>query len=174
MHFRVQEGAERNSGHPPPPPQQTNSLARAERPKIYSFEEQRRPAASPAASLATGGLRRAPKLLTKMWRRFWDRVTACQPKDENAWGTITDAASIGEISEYNLFCAAWTAWYGTRAKDREIEKLFGACLNGAELPCYVRHFARQLRSAGNDPALAFDRTRFGLDRYPRKEALILP
>ncbi len=107
-------------------------------------------------------------------RRLWNRLIAYRPKGENTWATIADAASIGEISEYDLFRAAWMAWYGNRAKDREIEKLFVAFLNGAELPCYVRHFARQLLSAGNDPALAFDRTRFGLDRYPRKEALILP
>jgi hypothetical protein len=58
--------------------------------------------------------------------------------------TVTDCANVLETSEYEIFCRAYTSWYG-RALDRNtVEQDFGLYLMYAkELPCYVRAFVNR-------------------------------
>lgn len=55
--------------------------------------------------------------------------------------TVTDCANDLETSEFEIFCRAYTSWYG-RALDRKtVERDFGRyLLCGPELPCYVGAF----------------------------------
>lgn len=55
--------------------------------------------------------------------------------------TVTDCANSLETSEYDVFCLAYTRWYGCIADGEVVERDFGRYLLYAqELPCYVRAF----------------------------------
>lgn len=55
--------------------------------------------------------------------------------------TVTDCANILETSEYEIFCQAYTSWYGRALDRRTVERDFGRYLMSAhEMPCYVRAF----------------------------------
>ncbi|MDH3714689.1 MAG: hypothetical protein OET44_12675 [Gammaproteobacteria bacterium] len=55
--------------------------------------------------------------------------------------TVTDCANALETSEYEIFCRAYTSWYGRVLDRKTVERDFGRYLIYAkELPCYVRAF----------------------------------
>lgn len=55
--------------------------------------------------------------------------------------TVTDFANTLETSEYEIFCRAYTSWYGRALDSMTVERDFGRYLTYAhELPCYVRAF----------------------------------
>lgn len=47
-----------------------------------------------------------------------------------------------EISEYELFRLAYTAWYGQIPAAHYLEQQFDCYLQSGELPFYVRHYCR--------------------------------
>ncbi len=55
--------------------------------------------------------------------------------------TVTDCANTLETSEYDVFCRAYTSWYGQSLDRVIVEQDFGRYLmNFQQLPCYVRAF----------------------------------
>ena len=55
--------------------------------------------------------------------------------------SVTDCANTLETSEYEVFCRAYTRWYGRALDDTTVERDFGRYLmNVQELPCYVRAY----------------------------------
>lgn len=47
-----------------------------------------------------------------------------------------------DTSEFEVFCVAYTEWYGEEAAMPYIEQQFNAYLKSGVLPFYVRHFCR--------------------------------
>ena len=55
--------------------------------------------------------------------------------------TVTDFANTLETSEFDIFCRAYTSWYGCALDRITVERDFGRYLmNVQEMPCYVRAF----------------------------------
>ena len=52
--------------------------------------------------------------------------------------TVTDCANNLETSEFEIFCRAYTSWYGCILDRKMVERDFGRYLMYTrELPCYV-------------------------------------
>lgn len=47
-----------------------------------------------------------------------------------------------QTSEYKMFVEAYHLWYGRHPDDRQIDRIFGDYLKSADLPHFVKHFAR--------------------------------
>ena len=48
-----------------------------------------------------------------------------------------------EVSEFDVFCIAYAAWYGEQPALQQIENHFDDYLTSGILPFYVRHYCRQ-------------------------------
>lgn len=60
--------------------------------------------------------------------------------------SISKAAYLLNISEYKLFSEAYLAWFGDRAKEKEIMSLFSQFMMFGELPDWADHFAKSILS----------------------------
>lgn len=165
MQFRVREDAEQSPGQAPRPSADTARFPIGNRNDLHlAGENTDRP--MPRIT------RQPVTILHWFLTRLLPASFGSEPQHNSELDRVGAAAQAGEVSEYDLFQAAWLAWYGTEADSAETEKLFGAYLKGAALPSHVRHFVRRLLCAASDPALDFDRERFGLGKFRRKEPLI--
>ncbi len=165
MQFRVRDNTERSPRHAPRPSDRTVRFRMGSSPALGHTGDKfgnRKPH-------QRGWPLRFLQWLLASLESAGSSSEHCQERECDNVGA---AAALGEVSEYDLFRAAWFAWYGTDADGAETEKLFGAYLNGADLPSHVRHFVRRLSCTASDPALSFDRERFGLEKFRRKEPLI--
>lgn len=165
MQFRVRENTEQRPNHLPRSCEDTARPPIGERNRLRHGRDN---IAHPAAR----NTKRPETILKWVLTRLLPVNSANEPEYDSDLEKVEAAAEVGEISEYDLFQAAWLAWYGTTADSLKTEQLFGAYLNGAPLPGHVRHFVRRLLSAANDPALDFDRELYGLGKFRRKEPLI--
>lgn len=165
MQFRVREDAEQSSGQSPRP---SHGTARVPIDGENGLHRDGRTSDRPLPRDSWW----SDTVLHWLLARLLPANAASEPQHNSDPDQVRAAAAAGEVSEYDLFRAAWLAWYGTEADSAETEKLFGAYLNGAALPSHVRHFVRRLLCAASDPALDFDRECFGLGKFRRKEPLI--
>ena len=53
-----------------------------------------------------------------------------------------------DTSEFDIFCAAYTKWYGEAASLSYLEQQFDEYLKTGILPFYVRHYCRQYVTSG--------------------------
>lgn len=69
-----------------------------------------------------------------------------------------------EVSEFDLFCLAHTAWYGEKPARCYLEQQFDNYLLSGVLPFYVRHYCREFVAAHpetvNNACLQEKRSRF--------------
>lgn len=72
-----------------------------------------------------------------------------------------------QTSEYKMFIEAYHLWYGHQPESRQIERIFGDYLKTADLPHFVRHFARAY--IDNHP----ERLEFNLARARRSDRAYL-
>lgn len=77
-------------------------------------------------------------------------------------------ARARDESEYDIFAAAWAAWYGNEPSPGEIDADFGAYLREETVPPYVRHYVRQWLEANPDL-----RRRYAEDHRAEKRARLL-
>lgn len=55
---------------------------------------------------------------------------------------VVSAANFLEVSEFNIFRDAYTAWYGVKAPEKQVEKVFVQYLQNNRVPFWVRNYAR--------------------------------
>jgi hypothetical protein len=60
----------------------------------------------------------------------------------NDWDILQMTAQAMEISEYQIFVAAYLDWYGKKPDCRQVDRFFGTYLSRGEIPVFVRHFTR--------------------------------
>jgi hypothetical protein len=61
---------------------------------------------------------------------------------------VVNAANYLEVSEFVIFSDAFTAWYGKKASEKQVEKIFLEYIVENKVPFWVRNYARS-RAAGN-------------------------
>lgn len=84
---------------------------------------------------------------------------------------VSEAAETLDIGEFELFRAAYRAWYGGEPETKRLERDFAAYLKAQRLPAYVRHFARQV-VAEAEPGRPAERPE--LRGLKRRERLVEP
>ena len=55
---------------------------------------------------------------------------------------VVSAANYLEVSEFAIFSDAYSAWYGKKAPEKQIEKVFVQYLQENKVPFWVRNYAR--------------------------------
>ena len=55
---------------------------------------------------------------------------------------VISAANYFEVSEFVIFRDAYTAWYGKKAPEKQVEKVFVEYLVENKVPFWVRNYAR--------------------------------
>jgi len=55
---------------------------------------------------------------------------------------VVNAANYLEVSEFNIFSEAYTAWYGREVPEKQVEKIFRQYLLENKVPFWVRNYAR--------------------------------
>ncbi len=55
---------------------------------------------------------------------------------------VVSAANYLEVSEFVIFRDAYTAWYGKKASEKQVEKVFVEYLVENKVPFWVRNYAR--------------------------------
>lgn len=65
---------------------------------------------------------------------------------------VTRAARLLDISEFELFGAAYRSWYGESAGERYLESHFVPYMFEGTVPFWVRHFTRETLEARNASA----------------------
>jgi hypothetical protein len=55
---------------------------------------------------------------------------------------VVSAANYLEVSEFVIFMDAYTAWYGKKASEKQVEKVFVEYLVENKVPFWVRNYAR--------------------------------
>ena len=55
---------------------------------------------------------------------------------------VVNAANYLEVSEFNIFRDAYTAWYGKEIPEKQVEKIFTQYLLENRVPFWVRNYAR--------------------------------
>ena len=55
---------------------------------------------------------------------------------------VISAANYLEVSEFAIFSDAYSAWYGKKAPDEQMEKVFVQYLQENKVPFWVRNYAR--------------------------------
>ena len=55
---------------------------------------------------------------------------------------VVNAANYLEVSEFNIFRDAYTAWYGKEVPEKQVEKIFTQYLLENRVPFWVRSYAR--------------------------------
>ena len=66
-------------------------------------------------------------------------ITQYDPADTEC---VVSAANYLEVSEYNIFRDAYTAWYGVKAPEKQVEMVFVQYLQNNKVPFWVRNYAR--------------------------------
>jgi hypothetical protein len=84
---------------------------------------------------------------------------------------VAQAAEALEVGEFELFRAAYRAWYGDEPETKRLERDFAGYLKAQRLPAYVRHFARQVVAEAETGRPA---ERPELDGLKRRERLVEP
>ncbi len=80
---------------------------------------------------------------------------------------VQEAAAALEVREFDVFRAAYRAWYGVEPETVALEKEFVAYMFRQRLPPYVRHFARQVLAEAEAGRLRARPETAGLERRPR-------
>ncbi len=57
---------------------------------------------------------------------------------------VLDAAALLDTTEFNIFCLAYTRWFGQKASVDFIEPHFNAYMFREIVPFWVRHFTRHI------------------------------
>lgn len=98
-------------------------------------------------------------------------TTRAQPQDPALIDAamVCRAAEIAEVSEFDLFQAAWQGWNGKLPDEHGLERLFSCYLHEQQVPGFVRHFAR--RVIDDAAAGRLNRDTLGLHRFQRREPL---
>lgn len=78
------------------------------------------------------------------------------------YALVTMVANRRSVSEFELFRAAYRAWYGVEGRERLVERHFGDYLNSGRAPHWVRHHCRASRQESSP------------DRRVGHEAAIMP
>jgi hypothetical protein len=55
---------------------------------------------------------------------------------------VVSAANYLDVSEFVIFRDAYTAWYGKKASEKQVEKVFVEYLVESKVPFWVRNYAR--------------------------------
>lgn len=55
---------------------------------------------------------------------------------------VVSAANYLEVSEFAVFMDAYASWYGKRAREKQMEKVFARYLQENRVPFWVRNYAR--------------------------------
>ncbi|MEN8232949.1 MAG: hypothetical protein ABFR35_09770 [Thermodesulfobacteriota bacterium] len=55
---------------------------------------------------------------------------------------VVSAANYLEVSEFVIFRDAYTAWYGKKASEKQVEKVFVEYLVENKVPFWVRNYSR--------------------------------
>ena len=55
---------------------------------------------------------------------------------------VVRAANYLEVSEFVIFRDSYTAWYGKKAPEKQVEKVFVEYLVEGKVPFWVRNYAR--------------------------------
>lgn len=84
---------------------------------------------------------------------------------------VQEAAAALEVREFDLFRAAYRAWYGVEPGMAALERDFVAYMFRQRLPAYVRHFARQVLA---EAAAGRLRTRPEMTGLEHRERLVEP
>ena len=71
--------------------------------------------------------------------------TNYDPVDTNC---VVSAANYLEVSEFVIFRDAYTAWYGKKASEKQVEKVFVEYLVESKVPFWVRNYARSRVAEG--------------------------
>jgi hypothetical protein len=61
---------------------------------------------------------------------------------------VVSAANYLEVSEFVIFRDAYTAWYGKKASEKQVEKVFVEYLVENKVPFWVRNYARSRVAEG--------------------------
>ena len=61
---------------------------------------------------------------------------------------VVSAANYLEVSEFVIFRDAYTAWYGKKASEKQVEKVFVEYLVESKVPFWVRNYARSRVAEG--------------------------
>ena len=64
---------------------------------------------------------------------------------------VVSAANYLEVSEFVIFRDAYTAWYGKKASEKQVEKVFVEYLVESKVPFWVRNYARSRIAAEGAP-----------------------
>lgn len=67
---------------------------------------------------------------------------AARDDNEHEIERIRLVARTREVSEYDVFVDAWTAWHGSHPPRHRLEADFDAYLRDDAVPGYVRHYVR--------------------------------
>jgi len=65
---------------------------------------------------------------------------------------VVSAANYLEVSEFAIFQNAYMAWYGLKAPEKQLEKVFASYLVDNRVPFWVRNYARNQIPGENSPA----------------------
>lgn len=65
--------------------------------------------------------------------------TEYDPRDTEC---VVNAANYLEVSEFNIFKNAYTAWYGREMPEKQVENFFVQYLQENKVPFWVRNYAR--------------------------------
>jgi len=66
--------------------------------------------------------------------------TEYDPRDTEC---VVNAANYLEVSEFNIFKNAYTAWYGREMPEKQVENFFVQYLQENKVPFWVRNYARK-------------------------------
>ena len=94
-------------------------------------------------------------------------VTGRMPFDENIQPDVNDvlqAAAMLDISEYQLFHAAYKRWHGEPAEESIMEPFFVSYMFELKVPPWVRHFSRLVQRLNRMGKL--DRLDLGIPYLP--------
>jgi hypothetical protein len=73
---------------------------------------------------------------------------------------VVSAANYLEVSEFALFMDAYTDWYGKKASEKQVERVFVEYLVENKVPFWVRNYARSrvAEGASTDQTKEYSRT----------------
>lgn len=77
---------------------------------------------------------------------FKCRTPALSPDTQDMQNTLR----LLDVSEFRLFELAYQEWFGRAASESELERAFVPYLFFGELPCWVRHYNRSIRSLAQE------------------------
>lgn len=82
-------------------------------------------------------------------------------EEEDDVQSVVYAASVLQVSEFDVFRLAYWEWFGRPAESREMEAYFHRYLGKMQAPVWVRSFVRRIRKLVEEDQL--DLRAFGLE-----------